>query len=60
MCSLFAPCGSMGTKLRSSEASGQESLPTQIHLVLEGGVIAPGNQLHREVQEGAPSSPSVL
>lgn len=60
MCSLFAPCGSMGTKLRSSEASGLESLPTQIHLVPEGGVIAPGNQLHREVQEGAPSSPSVL
>lgn len=61
MCSLFPPCGSMESKLGSSEASRQESLPHRCALLVpRGGAIAPENPLHGEVQEGAPNLPSVL
>lgn len=60
-CVLFLYHVGPGPTLGSEEALREETLSTgSILLVPRGGVLALGNQVHEEVQEGASGLPSVL
>lgn len=60
MCSLLVPYGSRTHTQVRRGFKGGDLIYRSILLVPRGGVLALRNQVHEEVQEGAPALPSVL